>query len=176
MAGYRNNHLQNAGADATPGEIKKLINYALDVFQESTPDLHKPEQVKATIESYFRTCIVRGVRPGNMGLYAALGITKQDYHDIVNGRNKSKASPACIDLIKKAVRAMGAYREGLAMEGKLNPVTYIFMGKNFDGLADTQQIEVTAQPGQQPTLTPEQIARQIEQDIPIDADYKETDT
>ena len=68
---------------------------------------------------------------------------------------------------------MGAYREGLALKGKLNPVTYIFMGKNYDGLADTQQIEVTAQPGQQASLSPEEIARQIEADIPIDAEFTE---
>ena len=50
------------------------------------------------------------------------------------------------------------------------------MSKNFDGLTDTQQIEVTAAPGPAATMTPEEIARQIEKDIPIDADYIEADT
>ena len=172
---YHNNYLQNAGADASPEEVNTLINHALDVFMLKPPDLHKPEEVQAAVIGYFNSCKSRGVRPGNLGLYAALGMSKQDVHNAVNGKYKYRVSPECIDIIKKAQRAIGQYREGLAMIGKLNPVTYIFMGKNYDGLSDTQQIEVTAQPGQQPTLTPEQIARQIEQDIPIDADYKETD-
>ena len=173
---YRNNYLQNAGADATPEEINDLIAYAVDVFKAAPPDLHNPEEVQEAILNYFNSCIARNVRPGNLGLYAALGITKQDYHDVVNGRNKSKVSPDCIDLLKKANRAMGAYREGLALKGKLNPVTYIFMGKNYDGLQDQTQIEVTAQPGATATMSPEEIARKIEQDIPIDAEYREADT
>ena len=54
-------------------------------------------------------------------------------------------------------------------------VTYIFMGKNYDGLQDQTQIEVTAQQGPAASMTPEEIARQIEKDIPIDAEYTETD-
>ena len=66
---------------------------------------------------------------------------------------------------------MGTYREGLVLEGKLNPVTYIFMGKNYDGLEDQTRVEVTANNGPAASMTPEEIARQIEQDIPIDADF-----
>ena len=172
---YRNNVLQNAGSDATPEEINTLIDCALDVFNAPTPDLHKPEEIQSAIINYFESCKRRGLRPGNLGLYAALGMSKQEVHNIVSGRDKNKVSPAGRDLIKKAQRAIGQYREGLAMVGKLNPVTYIFMGKNYDGLSDTQQIEVTAQPGTTATMTPEEIARQIEQDIPIDVEYKETD-
>ena len=159
------------GITATPEEIRKLTKYALDVFQATPPDLHDPEAVQTAIIDYFKSCDARGVRPGNLGLYAALGMSKQDYNNAVTGRSKSKVSPACLDLIKKAVRAMGAFREGLALEGRLNPVTYIFMGKNYDGLEDQTRIEVTATQGPTAQLTPEEIAKQIEQDIPIDADY-----
>ena len=175
MAGYRNNYLQNAGADATPEEINDLIQAALDVFQARTPDLHNPEEVRNAIVNYFTSCQRNHTRPGNLGLYAALGMSRQDYNDVIRGKNKSKVSPDCIDILKKAVIAIGQYREGLALEGKINPVTYIFMGKNYDGLQDQTQIEVTAQPGPAASMTPEEIARQIEKDIPIDAEYTETD-
>lgn len=175
MAGYRNNYLQNAGADASPEEINDLIQTALDVFQARTPDLHNPEEVRNAIINYFTSCQRNHTRPGNLGLYAALGMSRQDYNDVIRGKNKSKVSPECIDILKKAVIAIGQYREGLALEGKINPVTYIFMGKNYDGLQDQTQIEVTAQPGPAASMTPEEIARQIEKDIPIDAEYTETD-
>lgn len=175
MAGYRNNNLQNAGANATPEELTNLIDCALDVFTATTPDLHNPEQVRNAIINYFTSCQKRNVRPGNLGLYAALGMSRQDYNNAITGKSKSKVSPECIDLIKKACIAIGQYREGLALIGKLNPVTYIFMGKNYDGLQDQTQIEVTATPGPAATLSPEEVARQIEQDIPIDGDFKEAD-
>lgn len=166
----------DAGITATPAELNALTAFALDVYKAPTPDLHDPEQVQTAIIGYFETCQRHGLRPGNLGLYAALGMSKQDYNNVITGKSKSKVSPSCIDFIKKAVRAIGVYREGLALEGKINPVTYIFMGKNYDHLTDTQQLEVTASSGPAPTLTPEEVARQIEKDIPIDGEYTEKDT
>jgi hypothetical protein len=156
---------------ATPKDISKLTQYALGIYESTPPDLHNKEEVQAAIISYFNNCIESGIRPGNLGLYAALGMSRQDYHDTITGKNKSKVSPDCIDTMKKAVQAIGAFREGLALEGKINPVTYIFMGKNFDHLTDSQQIELTANPTNA-RQTPEEIAKQIE-DIPIDTTYKD---
>ena len=161
------------GISATPDEISNLASLALSVFQLPTPDLHNAEEVQAAVIGYFETCQAHGTRPGNLGLYAALGLSRQDYNDVIRGKNKSKVSPECIDIMKKAARAVGVYREGLAMEGKINPVTYIFMGKNYDGLQDQTQIEVTAATGPAASLTPEEVARQIERDIPIEGEYQE---
>ena len=167
----------DTGITATKADLQRLSIQALNSFLASTGtaavDLHSAESVQAAIVAYFQRCIDTGTRPGNLGLYAALGMSKQDYHDVVNGRNKSKASPAAIDLMKSAVRAIGAYREGLALEGKINPVTYIFMGKNYDNLSDVQQVEISASAGQTAELSPEEIAARIEKEIPIDADFKE---
>lgn len=176
MAGYRNNNLQNAGADAPPELLHNLLQNAIDIFQAPTPDLHNPQEVQDAIINYFTTCQRNHIRPGNLGLYAALGMSRQDYSNVIHGKVKNKVNPACIDMLKKATRAIGAYRENLASEGKINPVTYIFMSKNYDGLTDTQQIEVTAAPGPAASMTPEEIAHQIEQDIPIDAEYTELDS
>lgn len=161
--------------DATAGELATLSNYALGIFNQEAPDLYNPEEVKQCIQNYFSNCARHGIRPANLGLYATLGLSKQDVSNILTGKSKSKVSPECIDLLKKAKRALSSYREGLAMTGKINPVTAIFWAKNYDGMTDVQQIEVTAAPGPAANLSPDQIARQIEQDIPLEADYTETD-
>ena len=160
---------------ATPEDLRELTRHALEVFESTPPDLHNPDEVRQAIQNYFASCDRHGVRPANLGLYATLGLSKQDVSDAIAGKNKSKVSPECIDLLKKAKLTLSTYRESLAMSGKLNPVTAIFWAKNYDGMADVQQIEVTAQPGAQATLSPEEIARQIEQDIPIDGEYREAD-
>ena len=165
----------NNGVTATPAELAALSRYALDIFEQEPPDLKDPEAVREAIQHYFMNCEQNGIRPANLGLYASLGLTKQDVSDIIRGANKSKVNPACIDLLKKAKRALSSYREGLAMTGKLNPVTAIFWSKNFDQMSDVQHIEVTAAPGPAASMTPEEIARQIEQDIPIDAEYQLSD-
>ena len=172
--GGNNNHL--TATTASKADLSKLAQNALDTFIASVDneiDLHDANSVRNAIIGYFEQCNRNGLRVGNLGLYAYLGISKQDYHDMINGKNKSKASPDCIDLMKKATQAIGAYREGLALEGKINPVTYIFMGKNFDNLRDDTHIDITASNSHEANMSPDDIAKQIESDIPIDVTYKE---
>ena len=162
-----------AELSATPEDIKRYTEYAMTVFQDETPDLHDEQQTEQAIKAYFQKCAAMHIRPGNMGLYAALGITRQDWNNAVTGKSKAKISPSCIDIVKKAVRAMSAFRESLVLDNKLSPISYIFMGKNYDGLEDVTRLEVSPDTRQQADLTPEQIQKAIEQDIPVDVDGRE---
>lgn len=165
----------DAGVSATPEELRQITRHALEVFQSEKPDLHNPEEVKQAIFNYFQSCDKYGIRPGNLGLYAFLGMTKQEVSNVLMGKTPGKVSPECIDLLKKAKVTMSTYREALALSGKLSPPVAIFWGKNFDQMEDYTRVEVTAAPGPAANLTPEEIAKQIEQDIPIDADYTSQD-
>ena len=165
------------GVTATPAELSELTrnmreNFIADLSRPPI-DLHNNEAVKQAIYNYFVDCEKSGKRPGNMGMYRALDLTRQDVNNILTGKSKSKVSPECIDTIKKAQSILSEYREQLSAQGKLNPVTAIFWQKNFDGLQDQTSIEITAATGPAAQQTPEEIARQIEQDIPIDAEYIE---
>lgn len=162
-----------AELSATPEDIAKYTAYALTVFENKPPDLHNEQETEQAIKAYFQKCAAMHIRPGNMGLYAALGITRQDWNNAVTGKSKAKISPVCIDIVKRATRALGAFRESLAMDGKVNPVSYIFMSKNFDGLEDVTRLELSPDTRQQADLTPEQIQKAIEQDIPVDVDGRE---
>ena len=166
--------VNEANFAVTADDNSRFVKYALDNFLASPPDLHDADAVHAAIVNYFQSCDRNGVRPGNLGLYAALGMSRQDVNNVMTGKSKSKATPAVIDMIKRARQAMSLYRESLANAGKINPVTYIFMAKNFDNLSDVTQIEVSAAQSQEARLSPEEIAKQIEKDIPIDGDYTET--
>jgi len=167
----------NNGVLAAPDELTMLTanmreNFLADL-DRAPVDMHNPDAVKQAIVNYLLDCESSGKRPGNMGLYRALDLTRQDVNNILTGKSKSKASPACIDILKKAVQMLAEYREQLGAQGKLNPVTMIFWQKNYDGLQDQTQIEVTAATGPAASLTPEEVARQIERDIPIEGEYQE---
>lgn len=151
-------------------ENDHMVELSLKAFTAPDIDLHDPEQVRERISYYFQECSRLELRPSNLGLYSFLGMTKQDVSDVLRGANRSKVSPEAIDLLKKAKLALSCYREQLAMNGRLNPVTAIFWGKNFDNMADTQVLEVSREQTYQARMTPEQIAREIELSIPIDTD------
>ena len=164
------------------GEIDKkenaiLVQYALDIFNSKYPDLNSPVEVKQCIDDYFNNCISKGLRPGNLGMYACLGLDKRQIKDLLDGRQKSfngrVVNPQCIPLIKKACEGIRSFREVLGSQGKLNPATLIFWQKNFDGLEDVQRVELDANAAPTAEKSPDEIAAMIEQDIPIDTAYTE---
>ena len=147
-------------------ENKNMIELCLDIFHSSAPDLSKPDEVEKAISNYFTNCINRGLRPGNLGLYAALGLDRRQAKDIVDGRCKYNASPVSIAHLKKAQEMLSTFREVLGSQGKLNPATLIFWAKNFDGLSDVQQIDLNPL-NIQANKTPDEIAAEIDE-IPTD--------
>ena len=177
-SGYpRKNQLSADNMLASPNELTALTanmrqNFIAEL--EKPPiDLHNPEQVKQAIIDYFIDCEEHGKRPANMGLYRALNLTRQDVNNVITGKSKSKLSPICIDMLKKALQLLAEYREQLGAQGKLNPVTLLFWQKNYDGLEDYNKLEISASHSNEASLSPDEIQKQIESDIPIDVPYKE---
>lgn len=153
-----------------------MVTAALKIATWQTLDLHDYSAVKERTQEYFTLCDEKGLRPSNLGYYAALGLSKQDVSDILRGANKSKVTPQCIDLIKKTKLALSAYREQLAITGKVSPPIAIFWAKNFDNMEDTARLDVSRSDpfSQTAAMTPEEVARElekIEKDIPIDLPY-----
>lgn len=167
------------GLMATPDELSALTANMKENFIRSLNrppvDLHSVESMTSAIIEYFNDCQASGKRPGNMGLYRALGLTRQDVNNVLTGKSKSKVSPDCIDILKKSINLLGEYREQLGALGKLNPVTLIFWQKNYDGLQDNTVLTVSADRGPAANLSPDEIQKQLEKDIPIDIDSMETD-
>lgn len=156
------------GVMVSKDENAAMCEYALNIFHAPAVDLRDPEAVSCAIDGYFRDCINRGLRPGNLGLYASLGLSKQEVSNEIRGVTHKLDSPT-IDLIKKAKVALSTYREMLGSTGKINPVTLIFWQKNYDGLEDKQTMEIAPRKDMEAERTPEQI----EADIPIDADFED---
>ena len=147
------------GVNATPEELRKYTRYAMEIFKRETIDINDADQVRQAIIDYFNMCEREGIKPANLGLYAYLGLSKQQAHNITSGRDK--VNPASRDLIQKAQHSLSSYREGLAIDNKLNPATAIFWAKNYDGMTDTQTIEVTTDRQDAPQLTQAELAKRI---------------
>ena len=147
-------------------ENENMINCVLESFKASKPDLHKPAEVEKAIIDYFNRCISKGLKPGNLGLYNALGMNKTEVSDLLLGRNPNKANTETIRLIKKAKQSLSEYRELLASQNRLSPPIAIFWQKNFDGLEDVQRVDVAPVN----TLTADRTPEEIAAEIPVDTD------
>ena len=95
----------------------------------------------------------------------ALHISRMTLLRWARGEN---CSPERQEIAESAKQFCIAYVEAATFSGRLNPASSCFVLKNWAGYKDQITIEESAQPLRlAPTLTPEEIARQIEQDIPL---------
>ena len=156
----------------TPEDNANYIDLLKESFVIDKPDLSNPEDIDRAVNQYFDRCARHNIRPGNMGLYNALGITRQEVNEYLTGRRKAPNSNL-IDTLKKVKSTMAEYREILGSQGKLSPPTLIFWQKNHDGFEDVQRVELDANAAPKADRTPEEIAKMIESDIPIDAEFAE---
>ena len=103
-------------------------------------DRKNKEELDQRFEDYLKLCMAYQIQPSNQACYLALGISKQTMSDWENGVSGTTLQA---DFSKKVKQTISAFREIAANEGKINTVWAIFMGKNYDGLKDQQDILVT---------------------------------
>lgn len=103
-------------------------------------DRKNKEEMEQRFVDYLNLCMAYQIQPSNMACYLALGISKQTMSEWENG---VKGGPIQADFAQKVKKTISAFREIAANEGKINTVWAIFMGKNYDGLKDQQDILVT---------------------------------
>lgn len=103
-------------------------------------DRKNKEELDQRFDDYLRLCMAYQIQPSNQACYLALGISKQTMSDWENG---VKGATFQADFSKKVKQTISAFREIAANEGKINTVWAIFMGKNYDGLKDQQDVVVT---------------------------------
>lgn len=99
------------------------------------------DEIIDRMDEYFNTCLTSGEIPTYEALSLALGYTRATLHRWETGAEGS--TPTRRDLVKKAKELLASFDASLVMEGKLNPVSYIFRSKNYHGLKDTQEHVIT---------------------------------
>jgi DNA-binding XRE family transcriptional regulator len=93
---------------------------------------------------------VEGKIPTVENLANCLGVTRVTLWEWENGEYRAPFDP---NLIKRAKHLIATYDAEMVSSGKLNPVVYIFRGKNYYGLKDQQEYIVTPNVDTVPTET-----------------------
>ncbi len=131
------------------------------------------EQMQLVVENYFQDCMDLELRPTIRGLASALGTVFSTLNDWERGSRDAQLGSKCSAVIKKAKQFISEYDELLALENIDNPILFMFRAKNYYGMKDTQDIQITPNTPLGDQLTPDEILKKVEQDIPIDVDYTE---
>ncbi len=131
-----------------PGDNQKYISVSMKLFNLPTIDLHKPEQVQARLNEYFQIQFDADLKPTVAGMAMALGIDRRRLWEIrsgakIGGHTSIELPTLTVDSIKKAYDFMENLWENYMQNGKINPVSGIFLGKNNFGYQDKTEYVVT---------------------------------
>lgn len=125
-----------------PGDNSRYIRHALASWDLPPIDISDDAQVAERIEWFFRHCGQDDMKPTVMGLCNALGIDRQTFYNWGTGRTRSESSDR-MNIVKKAHNILEELWEDYMLNGKINPVSGIFLGKNHFGYADKQEVVLT---------------------------------
>ena len=141
--------------DIEPTFVKKTISELREVY-----DLPKPEtdeDVRKRIYDFFIFCEEKGMRPGIETLSLFLGVSRMSLWNWSNGIGCTEARQTMINHAKALI---AAYLEQSHLQGKLNPVSAIFLSKIWLGYSEDLTVRLDTQTAQQlPRQTIEDIAR-----------------
>lgn len=124
------------------GENAKFLRHALDAYQLPVIDIGDAEQVKERVEWYFQHCVENDMKPGIAGLCNALGISRMTFFNWQSKGSRDRKEHQVIAQKAKAI--LEDMMEQYMMNGKVNPVSGIFLMKNnFEGYYDRQDVVLT---------------------------------
>ena len=144
-----NNILTDAALNLEKGDNTKYLALGRELFNLPTIDLKDPVQVVDRLNEFFAIHERYDMKPTVAGMGMALGLDRRRLWEIKSGvTDRNQDLPTMTrDSIKKAYEYMEILWENYMQNGKINPVSGIFLGKNNFGYQDKTEYVVTPNVG-----------------------------
>ena len=121
-----------------PGDNTKYLLHSLKIAQLPKIDTKNIEQLEKRIIDYFSVCAEDDMKPSVSGLALALGTDRRRLWEWRETETDVRS-----DTIKKAYQMLNLLMEEYMQNGKINPVSGIFLMKNNFGYSDKQEFVLT---------------------------------
>ena len=143
-----NNFLTDAALNVEPGDNTKYVLLGAKLFNLPPIDLKDPAQVNERLNEFFTIHAEADMKPTVSGMGMALGLDRRRLWEIKTGNFGTQKSledlpTSTKDSIKRAYEYMELLWENYMQNGKINPVSGIFLGKNNFGYQDKTEYVVT---------------------------------
>lgn len=127
-----------------PGDNARYLRYAMASLDLPPIDISDEKQVEQRIYDYFQFCLDHDRKPNMVGMANWLGINRDTLATWKTGEYRGGSHS---EVIRKAVNILEEIWVDYMQNGKANPASLIFLGKNMFGYKDQADIVVTpAQP------------------------------
>lgn len=146
-------------------DVLKHLDYTSVVLPRKHTRFNSPEELEEAIAHWWDRCMRMRMFPTKRGLALALGTTWQNIEKMAKGSQ----GDAVAQIIQQVFEMMAEADEQMVLNGAVNPVVYIFRGKNYHGLSDKQENVVTHVEGVKKTR--EELEAEYMASLP-EADYE----
>lgn len=127
-------------SNVEPGDNTKFLQHAMTVMSMPPIETKDVKQVEQRIQEYLTLCINDDIKPTVKGFCNALKISRTTLFDWKRGTFRADSHQA---VIIQAYDLLEEMWEHYMLNGKINPVSGIFLGKNNFGYQDKQEYVVT---------------------------------
>lgn len=164
----------NQTVQTNPGDNAKYIRHSLALVRLPKVDMSDEKQVSNRVYEYFEICEQNDMKPSVTGLALALDVDRKYLWQLREGsRGKN---PAVADTLKRAMTLLDNQMVDYMQNGKINPVSGIFLMKNNFGYADKQEVVVTPNNPLDGDKDVAALEEQYKASVPIDTEGTEVDS
>ena len=176
-----NNILTDAALNVEAGDNAKYVMLGMKLFNLPAIDLRDPEQVGARLNEFFAIHAEADMKPTVSGMGMALGLDRRRLWEIKTGnfgtqKSLSELPTLTKDLIKKAYEYMEILMENYMQNGKINPVSGIFLMKNNFAYLDKVEHVITPNMNSDSDYNKEDIKARYISDSPTLATIDSSDS
>lgn len=142
--------------DVQPGDNARYVRHSLAIMNLPPINIANAEEVQERIVWYFDHCQADDMKPTVSGMALALGVDRKTVYNWARGESRGDSH---FHIVKKAMDMLESLWEDYMQNGKINPVSGIFLGKNHFGYQDKQEIVVEPKNPLGEAEDPEEIKR-----------------
>lgn len=124
-----------------PGDNAKFTSNALEIASLPPIDRNDPDAVWARIQEYFAIVIKNDFKPSVAGVAMALGMNRSSFIAWAVGDRRAGQPQA--EMAQKVYQILNSLWEDYMLNGKVNPASGIFIGKNNFSYSDEQKLTIS---------------------------------
>lgn len=128
-----------------PGDNAKYLAHSMRMWDWQKPDMGDNKAVQQRIADYFALCNDDDMKPTVSGMALAFSVDRKTLWRWVNGIECSNLTAETRNTVKKAYSILECQMENYMQNGKINPVSGIFLMKNNMGYEDKSEVVLTPQ-------------------------------
>lgn len=144
-------------------DVSQIVSETLVAYKK--PKVHSNAELAERLSEYFNYCAENNVIPTVEEMCLYTGYAVSTVWDWEHGRRKGfsddELNGSTAVIIQKAKSFLSVFDSKLVVTGKMNPVTYIFRAKNYYGMSDKQEIEVTKNDPLGDNLNEDELAQKL---------------